>query len=121
MGARRARGPERFPGGSSRTHVIFTSARADRFPMSAGEVLCRVGLDGKFRYTNLNEFVIGSSTDADLVIPGQGVADRHLKVTCRDGQVTVENLSANSTTRVAGQEVTGRIQVSYKPGDRIQL
>jgi len=55
--------------------------------MGAGEVLCRVGLDGKFRYTNLNEFVIGSSTEADLVIPGQGVADRHLRVTVNGGQV----------------------------------
>lgn len=72
----------------------------------------------KFEVTK-DALVLGSGSEADVVIQGPGVEPCHAQVVFQGGRVILTDLSKESGTFRNGQRLLGPIQVF--PGDRIGL
>jgi pSer/pThr/pTyr-binding forkhead associated (FHA) protein len=66
-----------------------------------------------------DELVLGSSSEADVVIEAPGVDPLHARLTLDGGQVKLEDLGSQGGTFRNGQRLLGPMQVF--PGDRIGL
>jgi pSer/pThr/pTyr-binding forkhead associated (FHA) protein len=66
-----------------------------------------------------DELVLGSSSEANVVIEAPGVDPLHARLTLDGGQVKLEDLGSQGGTFRNGQRLLGPMQVF--PGDRIGL
>jgi len=88
-----------------------------------GKIPGLVVLSGKAAGTiigiNAAEVVIGRANDADIIINGEGVSRRHLKlVGLSDGRIEACDLGSTNGTYVNGERITRRFLVE---GDKIQI
>ena len=74
---------------------------------------------GKKHKVRTEALVLGSSEEADIVLPARGVDPRHAQVVFQGGQVQLEDLGSQEGTFRNGKRLLGPVQVF--PGDRIGL
>lgn len=63
--------------------------------------------------------VMGSSEEADVVFPVEGVSPLHAQIVFQGGQVQLEDLGSQEGTFRNGRQLLGPVQLF--PGDRIGL
>jgi hypothetical protein len=91
------------------------------FPKSDGIFRLHGQEEGKFHYLTGNEFVLGASKETEFPLAGQGIIDRHLKVTLKDREIWVESLGPSPNTFVSGKLIPPKESFPYKSGELIQL
>ena len=63
------------------------------------------------------EVIIGRSRDATFVIDDDRVSRRHLRITCREATLFVEDLGSKNGSTLNGRKIEGR--VALHPGDQV--
>ncbi len=63
--------------------------------------------------------VLGRSAEADVTIDDSYASDFHLRMSTRDGEVTVQDLGSTNGTYVNGRRITAPIPL--KTGDSVQV
>jgi DNA-binding NtrC family response regulator/pSer/pThr/pTyr-binding forkhead associated (FHA) protein len=63
------------------------------------------------------EVVIGRSRDATYSVDDDRVSRRHLRITCRDGLLYVEDLGSRNGSTLNGRRLEGRVVL--QPGDQV--
>ncbi len=63
--------------------------------------------DGPDLLFGIGTHILGSSTDADLVVRDQTVSRRHARVVVSDRGVTIEDLGSTNGTTVDGKRIEG--------------
>ena len=76
---------------------------------------------GKLEYTTLDQFTIGSDSDCDVVLGGDGVEAKHLVVSIKGREIWVEDLGGPGGTMISGSKLSPTHLFPYKPGEVIQV
>jgi pSer/pThr/pTyr-binding forkhead associated (FHA) protein len=74
---------------------------------------------GKKYQVRTDALVIGSSSDADIILQAPGVDPRHAQIVFQGGKVILEDLGSQEGTFRNGQRLLAPLQVF--PGDKIGL
>jgi pSer/pThr/pTyr-binding forkhead associated (FHA) protein len=69
-----------------------------------------------------SEMLVGRALTSDIMLPDDGVAVRHARLTLDEaGQVFVEDLDTSGGTFVNGERIPGRFAVVVYAGDRVRF
>lgn len=64
-------------------------------------------------------FIVGKSRRSDFRLEGEGIASEHLRISCIDAKLMLENLNSNYVSKINGETFSDLRQVNF--GDIIEL